>query len=57
MKVNFGTKGQLQIINILSGGTFTTRAPMASVWECISKLTATTTRRSFGREVRSIATR
>lgn len=24
MKVNFGTKGQLQIINILSGGTFTT---------------------------------
>lgn len=24
MKVNFGTKGQVQIINILSGGTFTT---------------------------------
>ena len=24
MKVNFGTKGQFQIINILSGGTFTT---------------------------------
>ena len=24
MKVNFGTKGQLQIINIFSGGTFTT---------------------------------
>lgn len=24
MKVNFGTKGQLQIINVLSGGTFTT---------------------------------
>lgn len=23
MKVNFGTKGQLQIINIFSGGTFT----------------------------------
>ena len=23
MKVNFGTKGQVQIINILSGGTFT----------------------------------
>lgn len=26
MKVNFGTKGQLQIINIFSGGTFTTPA-------------------------------
>lgn len=24
MKVNFGTKGQLQIINIFCGGTFTT---------------------------------
>lgn len=24
MKVNFGTKGQVQIINILSSGTFTT---------------------------------
>lgn len=24
MKVNFGTKGQSQIINVLSGGTFTT---------------------------------
>ena len=24
MKVNFGTKGQFQIINVLSGGTFTT---------------------------------
>ena len=24
MRVNFGTKGQVQIINILSGGTFTT---------------------------------
>ena len=24
MKVNFGPRGQLQIINILSGGTFTT---------------------------------
>lgn len=24
MKVNFGTKDQLQIVNILSGGTFTT---------------------------------
>lgn len=24
MKVNFGTKGQVQIIDILSGGTFTT---------------------------------
>ena len=24
MKVNFATKGQVQIINILSGGTFTT---------------------------------
>lgn len=24
MKVNFGTKGQFQIINILSGGTFIT---------------------------------
>lgn len=24
MKVNFGTKGQFQIVNILSGGTFTT---------------------------------
>lgn len=24
MKVNFGTKSQIQIINILSGGTFTT---------------------------------
>lgn len=24
MKVNFGTKSQVQIVNILSGGTFTT---------------------------------
>lgn len=24
MKVNFGTKGQFQIINVLNGGTFTT---------------------------------
>lgn len=24
MKVNFGTKGQFQITNVLSGGTFTT---------------------------------
>lgn len=57
MKVNFGTKGQFQIINVLSGGTFITRVLMASVWECISKLTATTTRRLSGQEVRSIATR
>lgn len=24
MKVNFGSKGQFQIVNVLSGGTFTT---------------------------------
>ena len=57
MKVNFGTKGQLQIINILSGGTFTTPRSNGVGMGMYLKIDSNNNTPLFGREVRSIATR